>query len=356
MSDKSPNLNLPYIQASQAQKHVTHNEAIRALDVLSQLTVEDKDLTTPPLSPIEGACYIPATGSTAEWAGQDNNIAAWQDAAWIFYPPQEGWQAWLRDEDVQLVYDGTNWQEVAGGGSTNLNPATGDLVGVNATADTTNRLSVTSPAVLFNHEGTDHQLKINKNAPANNASVLFQSGFSGRAEFGLTGDDDFHMKVSPDGATFHEGIVIDKDSGAISHSQSSKFSAYVNFDRYIAANTWSLIDNNNARHNDQGDWAAGIFTAPAEGYYLFGAGYRFKQNGTVPIDILVGLSINDADPTPDRTATSGDATIVSQQSFVQITSLINLSTADTVRVKSYMTAFDGYVEANNNFFWGCRIA
>lgn len=30
--DSSPNLQLPYIMPSQAQKHVTHNEALRTLD------------------------------------------------------------------------------------------------------------------------------------------------------------------------------------------------------------------------------------------------------------------------------------------------------------------------------------
>ena len=30
--DSTPNLQLPYLMAAQAQKHVTHNEALRALD------------------------------------------------------------------------------------------------------------------------------------------------------------------------------------------------------------------------------------------------------------------------------------------------------------------------------------
>ena len=34
--NETANLSLPYILASQAQKHVTHNEAIRALDCLVQ--------------------------------------------------------------------------------------------------------------------------------------------------------------------------------------------------------------------------------------------------------------------------------------------------------------------------------
>ncbi|MEP3475850.1 MAG: DUF2793 domain-containing protein [Hyphomicrobiales bacterium] len=218
MSDKSANLKLPFIHSAQAQKHVTHNDAITNLDVLTQLTVEDKDLSTPPSSPTEGTCYIIASSATAEWAGKENQMAAWQDGTWRFYEPAEGWVAWIRDEDTQAVFDGSLWNELTasgGGGNTNLNPVTGDLLGVNATADTTNKFSVNSDATLFNHNGSDHQLKINKNANADNASVMFQTAFSGRAEFGLTGDDDFHMKVSPDGTTFHEGIVIDKDTGAV---------------------------------------------------------------------------------------------------------------------------------------------
>lgn len=42
--DETPNLKLPFLLASQAQKHVTHNEAIRALDCLVQTSVLDRDL------------------------------------------------------------------------------------------------------------------------------------------------------------------------------------------------------------------------------------------------------------------------------------------------------------------------
>ena len=52
--DETPNLGLPYIMAAQSQKHVTHNEAIRALDAVVQLSVLDRDLSAPPGSPVEG--------------------------------------------------------------------------------------------------------------------------------------------------------------------------------------------------------------------------------------------------------------------------------------------------------------
>lgn len=60
MSEESARLRIPYLAASQAQKHVTHNEALTLLDTLVQASVIDKDLTTPPISPAEGDCYIVA--------------------------------------------------------------------------------------------------------------------------------------------------------------------------------------------------------------------------------------------------------------------------------------------------------
>jgi len=59
--DASARLGLPYLAAAQAQKHVTHNAAVRALDALVQLVVESLTVTAPPLAPTEGACwYVPA--------------------------------------------------------------------------------------------------------------------------------------------------------------------------------------------------------------------------------------------------------------------------------------------------------
>ena len=241
----TPNLTLPYIFASQAQKHVTHNEAIRALDCLVQLSVESRALTNPPASPVEGSRYVVAAGASDAWAGKSDKIAAFQDGAWAFYAPKDGWIAWVAGENILIVYDSGTWSPVStggggGGGVTDhgmltgladddhqqyLTASRGDALytpiypvtlGVNATADTTNRLAVSSPASLFNHEGNGHQVKINKNSASDTASFLFQDGFSGRAEIGLTGDNDFHFKVSPDGSAWFDSIRIDRTTGKVS--------------------------------------------------------------------------------------------------------------------------------------------
>jgi hypothetical protein len=86
---------------------------------------------------------------------------------------------------------------------------------VNATADTTNRLAVKSAASLFDNVGNGHQQKINKAAAGDTASTLYQTNYSGRAEFGLTGDDNFHVKVSADGSAWKEAIVVDRTDGRV---------------------------------------------------------------------------------------------------------------------------------------------
>jgi hypothetical protein len=200
--DKTPLLSLPYIAASQAQKHVTHNEALRMLDACVQLSVADRDLTAPPPAPENGERHIVAAGGSGLWTGHDNEIAAFQDGAWMFFAPGKGWLAWVSDEDLLAVWDGSAWI-AAGPGS--INPA--PMVGVNATADISNRLSVQSPASLFSHDGASHRQTINKATPADTASLLFHTGFSGRAEIGTAGDDNLRIKVSDDGTAWRDALA-----------------------------------------------------------------------------------------------------------------------------------------------------
>ena len=211
----TPNLGLPFLMAAQAQKHVTHNEALRALDALVHLAVIDRDATTPPGSPSDGDRYIVAAGGSGGWEGHDLEIAAYQDGAWAFFAPRAGWRSWIGDEEVLAVWDGSAWSPVGSGGGSG-GDGDFDTVGINATADETNRLAIAAAGSLFNHVGNGHQQRINKAAAGDTASVLYQTAFSGRAEIGTTGDDDFHFKVSPDGSAWNDAILIDKDTGEVS--------------------------------------------------------------------------------------------------------------------------------------------
>ena len=89
----TPNLSLPLIASAQAQKHVTHNDALAALDALVQISVADRDTATPPPSVAEGARYIVAAGAEGVWSGHDGELAVQEDGGWRFFAPQAGWTA-----------------------------------------------------------------------------------------------------------------------------------------------------------------------------------------------------------------------------------------------------------------------
>ena len=207
MSEHSPNLQLPYILPSQAQKHVTHNEALGVLDAVVQASVLDKTLATPPAAPVSGACYIIADSATGAWAGSEASIAVWDNSSWLIITPGTGWRVWEQTANEMLVFDGTDWVTLMGP-LQNI-----DAVGIHTTADATNRLSVASDASLFTHDGTDHQIKINKAADTDTASVLFQSNWIGRIEAGLAGNTDLSVKYSADGIAWNDGITLSSSTG-----------------------------------------------------------------------------------------------------------------------------------------------
>ena len=213
MPDETTILSLPLILPAQAQKHVTHNEAIAALDLIVQLAVIDRTLTTAPALPALGDRHIVAVGATGPWVGQAGRIALYTATGWQFTQPLAGWQAHVLAEGQTAVFDGLVWEALSDG------PLTVTQLGVSATADATNRLSVSSPAVLLNHAGAGHQLKLNKAAAGNTASLLFQTGFGGRAEMGTAGSDDFSVKVSADGATWFTALESEAASGEITLPQ-----------------------------------------------------------------------------------------------------------------------------------------
>lgn len=426
MPDASIHLSLPYIQPSQAQKHVTHNEAVQVLDAVVQLAVIDRDLATPPALPAEGARYIAATGAGGAWAGWDLNVVIWLGSAWLRLTPKTGWLVWVVDEAKLLVWDGNSWEAASPGAATSfldgafrlenqtdptkvarfnladlttgttrvytlpdvstevaglagaqsfsgaktfngtvtaantltatgavnttgtvtasgpvnttgtlaasgplnasgavtasgtltssgamtvsgsfaasgsfatsgatatlgsatatasygvgtgatltavtktLNLGTGGVSGsttvvnvgsatagaggtlvVNsptvtfantvtavampqanltalyaglggATADATNRLSVNTPAVLLNNAGTSIEATVNKNATGNDAALAFKTGFSTRALIGLLANDDFSFKVSANGSTYNDAILIDRTTGRVDFPQ-----------------------------------------------------------------------------------------------------------------------------------------
>lgn len=95
-------------------------------------------------------------------------------------------------------------------------------LGLNTSFDTTNRLAVASEATLLIHDGAGHQVKINKAAASDTASLFFQTAWSGRAEMGTAGDDGFAIKVSADGTNWHVAARADRATGHLEMPNGAK--------------------------------------------------------------------------------------------------------------------------------------
>jgi hypothetical protein len=101
----TPRHGLPLLDAGQAQKEVTHNEALLAIDTRLHSAVETRGLAEPPSDPLSGASYIVPEGASDAWTGKRDMIANWDGFGWRFSIPTRGWLAWIADEAVFSVYD-----------------------------------------------------------------------------------------------------------------------------------------------------------------------------------------------------------------------------------------------------------
>lgn len=212
----TPHLALPLLAAAQAQKHVTHNEALASLDALVHLAVKERGRTASPATPAEGERYLVGAGATGAFAGQDATIALYDLGAWRFFTPRAGWRVYVEAEDAIIVFDGSQWHDM-GHYCSILD--TLDRLGIGTSPDDLNRLSAKLNAALFAALGTDEggtgdlRFVLNKTGTGNVLSQLYQRGFSGRAETGLIGNDDFSIRVSDDGSHWIDAVRVDRRTG-----------------------------------------------------------------------------------------------------------------------------------------------
>lgn len=138
----SSRIGLPFLDAAQAQKHVTVNEALARLDVAAAGQVQTSGQADPPGSPVEGDAHIIAAGSSGVWAGHDGEVAVFLNGGWDFISPWAGWRLWAEDTSAVQIYDGIEWQSTdrpvsSGGAVTALKVAEIDhVVAAGATSET----------------------------------------------------------------------------------------------------------------------------------------------------------------------------------------------------------------------------
>ncbi|GGI69013.1 hypothetical protein GCM10007973_02620 [Polymorphobacter multimanifer] len=96
---------LPLMAAAQAQKEITHNEALMLVDRLLHPVVESRALAVPPAMASPGAAWIVAAGAADAWAGAEGRLAVHDGEAWHFAEPFAGLATWVRDEHCFVAWD-----------------------------------------------------------------------------------------------------------------------------------------------------------------------------------------------------------------------------------------------------------
>ena len=107
---------LPLLEAGQAQKHISVNEAFARLDALAQLRLQSLDVISPPTGINDGTCYVVATGAGGEWAGKDGQLAIFSNGGWEYLTPEIGWRAWIVDIGEERRFSGSSWDAENSGG------------------------------------------------------------------------------------------------------------------------------------------------------------------------------------------------------------------------------------------------
>ena len=102
-------LGLPFIEPGQAQKELSHNEALRLIDVAVAAAVETVGANAPPASPTDGQCHIVGTAPTGAWAGHAKAIAGYAPGGWRFVAAVAGMTALDKASGQTASYDGTAW-------------------------------------------------------------------------------------------------------------------------------------------------------------------------------------------------------------------------------------------------------
>jgi hypothetical protein len=95
----TPKLKLPLLTTHQAQKEVAHNEALAKLECFVQTIVLSR--TTMPNNPAEGDTVIFA-----------QQLAYYLNGAWEYYDLFDGFECWVKDESVKVVWLAGSWKVI----------------------------------------------------------------------------------------------------------------------------------------------------------------------------------------------------------------------------------------------------
>lgn len=144
----TPNIAVARLVSNATGQTAKANDALTAFAILGQLHVKSRTTATAPGSPAEGDAYILPSGHSGFAAGASADDVCWYSNGWAKVTPQEGWHAWVEDEDVISRFSGTNWIEAREVGSVQsaITASTTQTQGQGALTKVLNQVSVCANA------------------------------------------------------------------------------------------------------------------------------------------------------------------------------------------------------------------
>ncbi|QJI53363.1 ribonuclease III [Alteromonas phage vB_AcoS-R7M] len=109
-------LELPELADSQAGKYLTHNEALKKLDLFVNGSLISRTVQTPPGSPYDGMAYYVPTGATGDWSSNVGSLAHRYNGQWDFYPVPVDQKFFINDEGVNTRWNGSSFSDEESGG------------------------------------------------------------------------------------------------------------------------------------------------------------------------------------------------------------------------------------------------
>ncbi len=292
----TPNYLFPEIAEGQASKHLTHNEALRMVEVALGTKAQSAPINTPPTSPVEGTLYIVGTAPTGAWAGKANNLALRINGFWLFVPPTvELAPIYSKLENNFYHYNGSAWVALvlsaAGSNTTASNVGVGGLgLFKQKTGETLEfkTINAASTKIIVSNDAANSEVDID--VDESKLSLNNIGGAIDDAKHGARGGGNLHAIATTSTNGFMSSADKNKldgisGTGAASPIASSATSGTVKIDVtqpdpvvYTKTTSDSLLDAKEPKFNilPTSKGGTGLDATPAANKLLLGTGSGYE--------------------------------------------------------------------------------
>lgn len=120
---------LPLLAVSQAQKEITHNEALVIIDALLHPVVENVLANAPTVTDADlGKCWLVGPTPAGIWSDRADSLAVYIGGGWRYLPPPDGMRIWNRFSECHVFRIDGQWIT----GPSITDPANGSVIDAEA--------------------------------------------------------------------------------------------------------------------------------------------------------------------------------------------------------------------------------